>query len=369
MALYHVKTQTVADGTATSLVRPSDWNSGHAQYFTFAGNTAGQSTASGTNIYFAGGNGITLNMAQGAGVATISIVAGNYLTTAMLSNAGSNFLPVSTVTAGANAYNVSGTFASNGITLSGQPNNVSLLGNTVGANTVAPSAGGTIYLSGGNGITLSGNGSTVVISAGAVGFTKTFWHPYNEAVNVAGIHGQATLVVNPIPLNDYLSMNRLVFPLYFSNASNSTGTLSISLYWGAYTKNGSTLSSVATLSTLITMAYAGNNSSSNQRGIRLLTVPFTTQLNQNRYFVAVGIRTSTSSHGCSFSQILVSQLNSSVSGLWNQAATASIQWPIGVGYFSASTTALPATIAFSNLRGNSSLAARPPSWHAISGTV
>ena len=49
MALFHVYNQTVTDGTATSVVRPSDWNSAHSQMMTLAGNTVGASTVSGTN--------------------------------------------------------------------------------------------------------------------------------------------------------------------------------------------------------------------------------------------------------------------------------------------------------------------------------
>ena len=71
MSLYHVYSNTVADGTATSVVRPSDWNSAHSQVMTLAGNTVGASTVSGTNIVFQGGNNVTLSANQAASVATI----------------------------------------------------------------------------------------------------------------------------------------------------------------------------------------------------------------------------------------------------------------------------------------------------------
>jgi hypothetical protein len=73
MAIYHAYTQTVADGTATSVVRPSDWNSGHVQGFFLAGNTSNASTVTGTDVYFSGGNGVTLsgsNNSIGISVAT-----------------------------------------------------------------------------------------------------------------------------------------------------------------------------------------------------------------------------------------------------------------------------------------------------------
>lgn len=76
MAVSHIFTSPVADATGTvtiwngattatvaasDIVRPSDWNSVHNQFMTLGGNTAGQSTVSGTNIVFAGGNNVTIS--------------------------------------------------------------------------------------------------------------------------------------------------------------------------------------------------------------------------------------------------------------------------------------------------------------------
>jgi len=76
MAVSHIKSDTIADFTgtftgfnsqgstttiaATDLVRPSDWNSVHNQFYTLSGNTSNASTASGTNVVLQGSNGITL---------------------------------------------------------------------------------------------------------------------------------------------------------------------------------------------------------------------------------------------------------------------------------------------------------------------
>ena len=75
--LIHAYSQTVADGTATSVVRPSDWNSAHNHFMTLGGNTAGQSTLSGSNVIFQGGNNVTLSAIQGAGVATLLVSGPN----------------------------------------------------------------------------------------------------------------------------------------------------------------------------------------------------------------------------------------------------------------------------------------------------
>ena len=56
MSINHVYNQTVADGTATSLVRPSDWNSNHNLIYNLSGNTLGSSQISGLDITLVGDN-------------------------------------------------------------------------------------------------------------------------------------------------------------------------------------------------------------------------------------------------------------------------------------------------------------------------
>lgn len=86
-ALSHVKSNTIGDFTgtatvfnsqgstataaATDLVRPSDWNSAHNFFQTISGATAGQSTASGTNLVFGGTNGVSASLSTAAGAATL----------------------------------------------------------------------------------------------------------------------------------------------------------------------------------------------------------------------------------------------------------------------------------------------------------
>ena len=81
MAVSHIKSNTIADwtgtvtvgnstgGTATvaasDLVRPSDWNSVHNQFYTLTGNTVGNTTASGTNVIFAGSGAVSLGGSTG----------------------------------------------------------------------------------------------------------------------------------------------------------------------------------------------------------------------------------------------------------------------------------------------------------------
>lgn len=125
------------------------------------------------------GNAVTWGLASNITTALQS--AGAYLTTAMASNRGTDFVQATAAFAGTNA---SGTIASNGISVSVAPpgaaaenNNMQLAGNTAG-NTTA--SGSTIQFIGGNNITLSGtNGSQIRIDAGGGGGNlDAFFEPY-----------------------------------------------------------------------------------------------------------------------------------------------------------------------------------------------
>ena len=157
MAHFHVYSQTVADGTATSVVRPSDWNSGHLNSITISGNTSNFSTVSGTNIVYQGGNNVTISAATAANAATLVFSAANQTTqTQAVGNiAGTGF--TSTTTAG---VNVVATQSTNGlsmavpafITTAAQSNhshgNPTLALTNLTGTTASNSAGLTLSLSG-----------------------------------------------------------------------------------------------------------------------------------------------------------------------------------------------------------------------------
>lgn len=107
MPIQHFYTQTVADGTATSLVRPSDWNSAHNMVFNLSGNTLGSSQLVGSDVTFVGGNNITLSadtaadklvfIGPAAGGATLSFMEPTPLVGTANSSLGQNslyFVPI-----------------------------------------------------------------------------------------------------------------------------------------------------------------------------------------------------------------------------------------------------------------------------------
>lgn len=93
MSVTHLKSNIVADFTGTvtvhnsqgstttvaasDLVRPSDWNSAHAQLWTLTGNTTQNSTASGTNIILAAsGGGVSVGGSNGSLVVSGPVLNG-----------------------------------------------------------------------------------------------------------------------------------------------------------------------------------------------------------------------------------------------------------------------------------------------------
>jgi hypothetical protein len=507
MALYHAYSQTVADGTATSVVRPSDWNSAHAQQITLAGNTAGQSTISGTNIIFQGGNNVTLSANTAAGAATIVISGANtvaqsvqtqasgaiartgftstttngtavtaalgtnglsmavpqYLTTYVndltSGRAGTGFTSTTTAgtaitaTLGTNGLsmavpqyittyvndltsgragtgttlattNISATLSvnTNGIALS--LNNLddhfvgwNLVGNTAGTTSTSLTTEGNLFLSGGNNITLSGNSNTIVISAGAGGGTTnqtgpniaagtqtatsgtvvfsnangvTFgmsnssvvtasvianntydgWPPYADLAMVAGQQGQGTLYFEP-EHSPYYFQDRVGIPIAYSNASNSNGTLTLSYWVGFYTQNASTLSLSA--STSISTAFTFNGTTGTHwslfSGMRILTIPWSRTVAEQEIYIAQLSRTSTGGNNASISQMLVSQVASNFVGFFGQSHNTTMQFTQGQGVYSVTTSGLPNSVAFSQIRGSDSIALRAPAIMFINSTV
>lgn len=76
MPIKHFYNQTVADGTATSVVRPSDWNSNHSMIYNLSGNTLGSSQLAGADITFVGGDNVTLSADTAASKLVFSAAAG-----------------------------------------------------------------------------------------------------------------------------------------------------------------------------------------------------------------------------------------------------------------------------------------------------
>ena len=500
MAIRHVYSQTVADGTATSVVRPSDWNSVHNQTLFIAGNTAGASSISGSDVYWAGGNNITLS-ANGSTVSVVgaaqtvqtqptgaiagtgftsTTTTGTAITAAMGSNGLSMAVPqyittfvndltsgragtgfTSTTTAGTaitaalgtnglsmavpqyittfvndltsgragTGSTTAGTNASltlgvntNGVALSVNVPKVdftgwNLIGNTAGTTSTGVTTASPIYFSGGNNVTLSGNSNTIVISAAAGGAGGTTnqtgpniaangntvtsgtvvfsnsngvsfglngstmtasvlanrvydgWAPYDDFPMVAGQQGNGTVFFDP-GQSPYFTFDRIAVPVAYTNASNSTGSVTLSYHVGIYTRNVSSLSLSASTSFSATLGFSGTVGSwSLYSGMRLLTIPWTQSIPASEIYIANLSRTSSSSANASISQMLVSNINSNFVGFFGVSQATTRQWSLGQGIYTTTSSGLPNSVAFSQIRGSDSVVLRPPAVMFVNGTV
>jgi hypothetical protein len=290
MAVSHIKSNTVADFTgtitgynsqgstvtiaATNLVRPSDWNSAHNQFYTLAGNTLNASTASGTNVVFAGSGGISL-----------------------------------------------------------------------GGST------GTIVISGPAPVTYSG------------------FNPFPDREFIMGQPGQGTLQIDPEVFPN-VQFDRVVIPIYNTNSSNSSGSHTLSFWMGLYTKNASTLSLYASGSGTTAITHSGTAGSySFYSGLRLFTFGMTTTVTEGEYWVAFLSRTTSGGANGSYSNAVLSGLATNFLGMFGVSHATTAQITLGQGFYTATTSSMPNSIAFSQIQGSNSLQFRQPLFMFASSTV
>jgi hypothetical protein len=280
------------------------------------GNTAGSTGITGTRIVFVGTNNISLSQSTDANGATISINQ---------TGGGGGGLTNINVSAGTTSNNLSNIIFSNG-----------------------------------NGVTFGLDGSTVTASvAVGGGVIESGYSPHGDYPLVVGQIGQGTLALDPDIFPD-LTMNMVAMPINFSNAANSTGSFTVSNWLGLYTRNVSTISLAHSTSFTTGITFSGSANSSLFQGWRNITFPWSTSVSGGRYWIGQIMRTTTGGVACSFSQYLASQVNTNFLGEFGVATNATKQLTLGQGFYSASTTVLPASIAFTQIQGSNSLAQRFP---------
>lgn len=244
--------------------------------------------------------------------------------------------------------------------------------------TISGNTSGTSTASGTNLVIGATNGIQVSHSTAAGAATlwigkqiqDGFYPPQVFEEAVVGQHGQATWHISPLRRVEPFQFDRLCVPIFFSNASNSSGSGTISMWFGLYTQNDSTLSMLYSTSSTRAVTMSGTvGSFSLFGGSRDLTVPWTTTVNEGEYWAGIALRTTTGGANMTVSQWLASQPNSSHSGVFGVASNATQQAFLGQGYYTASSSGVPASIAFSQINGMSSLAQRVPLFYFQSGTA
>lgn len=224
-----------------------------------------------------------------------------------------------------------------------------------------------LVFSNSNNVSFGLNGSTVTATATAPGFTFSYFNPQDAYLQVAGTYGINIPFFQPMQAPN-VQFDRIAVPLYLSHASNSSMAAALSFYWGAYTRSGSTLNLLTAYSksTGFQFTFSSTNSVS-YHGIRLVTIGLTNTLTEGQYYIAQMSAGATTNAG-SISNIVASQQNSSFSGIFGVASDATNQYTRGLGRYSTTTGALPASIAFSQIQGQSSIYLRQPVFYLVSQT-
>jgi hypothetical protein len=290
VAVSHIKSNTIADFTgtitgfnsqgstttiaATNLVRPADWNSAHNQFYTLTGNTTGNSTASGTNIIFAGSGGISIG----------------------------------------------------------------------------------------------GSTGSIIISASPK-VTRNGFNPYPDYVHTISQQGQGTLILDPEDFPDFV-FDRAIIPIYNTNSSNSSGSHTLSFWIGLYSKNNSTLSLHASASRSAALTHSGTQGVyASFSGMRHFSIGWTTTITEGQYWIGFLSRTTSGGANGTYSNVMLTQMGTNFLGHFSSSHNTTYQWTLGQGIYTVTTSGMPGSIGFSELRGSDSAIFRAQKVLFASGTV
>lgn len=350
-----------------------------------AGISLNAGSAAGTTSGFTGGASISGSFTHNTAGLAISLSHPAWITTGAASDH-SHGNPTLALT------NLTGTTASasNGFTLSlsAAAPGAAAITQSIGLST--QTAGGSIagttgYATGddvlyhfvpGSNITMSQslNGASATLSiygpAAGGGVTLSAWNPYPQPSEwiTSGI-GNASLWINPRDVQQPFQYDRFVMPMHFSQATNSTLTVSNTVAWGWYTKNNDTLSLYKSGSGTFSIDGSGTASSSRNSGIRVVSLASTDTITAGNYYLGVVWRSTTAGANASLSHIAFSQWASTISGYIGLASNTRMQ-AIGGGVWTSTTAGpVPNSIGMSDIRGNSSAFRRQPIVYFTSGEI
>lgn len=218
-------------------------------------------------------------------------------------------------------------------------------------------------------VSISVNGSTISIGVPNP-YTKSGYHPYADNVGVIMQPGQGTLQFDPMYLGEAVQYDRLVFGLNNTNSSNSSGSHTLSFWVGIYTRNASTLSLLASTSSSTALTHSGTAGSySLYSGLRLFTIPHTSTYTQGEYWIGFVSRTTSGGANGSYSNLGCSWVNSNFLGHFGSSHNTTYQLTLGQGVYSATTSGMPGSVGFTQIRGSDSMARRAVKVMFASGTI
>jgi hypothetical protein len=368
------------------------------------GNTAGDTGVTGTRIVFAGGNNITVSQATDANGATLSMVGANThaqqtgisgiivsdatYTTGTVSFSGQNNITIGSSVNGASQYirlsvgnyittarastdalglntaqtNVTWTANSSGLSINaaGYAGTATALTGaiaaTVNSGGVSVSVPATSSLVGTSGMSISSNGSTISVYPAP----NSYWDNMVDISAAGTAQGNSLVSVQPFALEWPLAFSNVAIPISLSvtNANNnSTAYIDVSVSGVLYTRNASTLSSIASFGHSLTQTWT-SNATATVLGAPVLTATFAgTTLTPGQYWLALHVSTNNTATGGANTTALANtvsmMLGKSIGSVPNQVKLWGAQTNASVGLYSGlgiiSTGATRASIAFSDL--------------------
>lgn len=241
-----------------------------------------------------------------------------------------------------------------------------LAGNTTNASTVSGTA---VPFMGAGYVSVGGSAGSLVISGQTP--LATAYNEFKESPMVVGQVGQGSLALQRWNMPDMV-FDRVVMPIQASATTGQTGTVTMSFHVGIYTFNASTaLSLWGSTSGSTSLAFSGTGQNSLVTGIRAVSFPWTTTIS-GFPGVAIGVlsRTTTAGGAFSASNGLVSQINSAFNGYFGSSLTnGSVQLSAGQGHWTTTSTALPNSVAISDIRASASQHLRQPQIVFVRGTA
>lgn len=203
-------------------------------------------------------------------------------------------------------------------------------------------------------VSISTNGST--ISIGVPGNTASFFNPPTlRAQSTSVAIGNGSVFIQPFEdMGEVLSLSRFnVFAnMSISSSSNSSHAGALSLSIGIYTRNGSTLSLASSGSQSYQWTNTSNNSMASISSIRRFSIPMNALISGGDYWIALASRsTTTNANWFTGVNMRASIMTNAVQGLIGEVSNSTRQLAVGFGLWSTTTTALPASIAISDIRG------------------
>lgn len=242
------------------------------------------------------------------------------------------------------------------------PNEWSVSGDLVGAYAINVSAGTTnsnatnFSFANSNGVSFGLNGQTITASysQSTVPGIQASNNISDALISVFSL-GNGSVWFQPLVNPGYASFSQM--QLYMSNAygtSNVTFNGTVAYGVGIYTRTGQTLSLATSASSVLGFTGSGTNLSSIFAGgiSRIFTMPLAANLTPGNYWLGFLSSTSISTAQMMTFSNLGPVVNAAGWGFMGQGFNSTNQAPLGYGFQVTTTTAVPNSIAFSQIVGN-----------------